>query len=415
MFFKSPLISVFILMLLVPNAAIADIQKYMREYVHRVGGADSKASSRQISTQEIKVELLAELGTFINSRIEISQGNRTETEFKEEIIALTAGFVQVDILEEKFDGETYYMKAMLSADPEDVVIRINELSKSNKQSQQDKAALLQAYKDNKAIRVELSALQEELRIATAEGKETQNLEKRYLVGSEQLSIAALYEVGNDHYWGRKGKPQDYDLAAKRYSEAAEQGYANAQYNLGVMYQRGDGVSQDNFQAVAWFRKAAAQNLPQAQYNLGVMYRKGSGVTKDNLQAIDWYRKATQQGHAAAQYNLGLMYLNGLGVTKDNSEAVAWFRKAAEQDLGQAQFNLGLMYIKGLGVNRDGNQTIYWWKKSAEQGFDEAQYKVGLMYQKGLGVAKNPNQALTWLGKAATQGHVEAKHALSNMR
>jgi TPR repeat protein len=50
----------------------------------------------------------------------------------------------------------------------------------------------------------------------------------------------------------------------------------------------------------------------AQFNLGLMYYNGQGVTQDYSQAADWYRKAAAQGNAAAQYNLGLMYYNGQG-------------------------------------------------------------------------------------------------------
>ena len=63
----------------------------------------------------------------------------------------------------------------------------------------------------------------------------------------------------------------------RYREAAKQGCAAAQYNLGVMYKNGRGVKQDDAQAVAWFRKAAEQGNTDAQKELGRMYATGRGV------------------------------------------------------------------------------------------------------------------------------------------
>ena len=68
----------------------------------------------------------------------------------------------------------------------------------------------------------------------------------------------------------------------------------------------------------------------AQYNLGVMYDTGEGVPKDYAEAAKWYRKAAEQGHAVAQFNLGVMYADGEGVSKNDAEAVKWFRQAAEQ-------------------------------------------------------------------------------------
>ena len=64
---------------------------------------------------------------------------------------------------------------------------------------------------------------------------------------------------------------NYSEAFKFCSVAAEQGHAEAQFNLGVMYDIGQGVKQDYFKAVEWYQKAAEQGLAYAQYNLGVMY------------------------------------------------------------------------------------------------------------------------------------------------
>ena len=77
-----------------------------------------------------------------------------------------------------------------------------------------------------------------------------------------------------------------------------------------------------------------------------MYVEGQGVRQDDAQAVQWYRKAAEQGDAKAQSNLGLMYYNGQGVRQDYIQAVQWYRKAAEQGLADAQYNLGVAYVKG---------------------------------------------------------------------
>ena len=79
---------------------------------------------------------------------------------------------------------------------------------------------------------------------------------------------------------------------------------------------------------------------QAQYNLGLMYDNGQGVPQDYKQAVKWYTKAAEQGDANAQYSLGYMYANGQGVPQDYKQAVMWFTKAAEQGDADAQYNLG---------------------------------------------------------------------------
>ena len=93
-------------------------------------------------------------------------------------------------------------------------------------------------------------------------------------------------------------------------EAATQGDALAQYNLGLMYANGQGVAQSYAKAFEWYSKAANQGLAPAQYNLGVMYANGQGVAQSYAKAFEWYSKAAAQGNASGQHNLGGMYYGG---------------------------------------------------------------------------------------------------------
>ena len=129
---------------------------------------------------------------------------------------------------------------------------------------------------------------------------------------------------------------DYATALREWKPLAQQGYASAQYNLGLMYKYGRRCSQDDKTAVKWYRLAAEQGYADAQYNLGLMYRKGRGVPQDDKTAVKWYRLAAEQGNADAQYNLGLMYDEGRGVPQDYKTAVKWYRLAAEQGDADAQ-------------------------------------------------------------------------------
>ncbi|MDA9976306.1 sel1 repeat family protein [Alphaproteobacteria bacterium] len=107
------------------------------------------------------------------------------------------------------------------------------------------------------------------------------------------------------------------------------------------YQKGRAADQagDFTEAAKWYRKAAEQGVAQAQNRLGVMYARGQGVTQDIDEALKWYRKAAEQGYAGTLYKLGLMYRDGHRVTQDYVEAVKWFRKLAEQGKAGWQENL----------------------------------------------------------------------------
>ena len=110
--------------------------------------------------------------------------------------------------------------------------------------------------------------------------------------------------------------KDYALAERLLRPLAEQGDAQAQRNLGVMYANGRGVPQNDQEAVTWYRKAAEQGDAQAQSYL------------DDREKLKSYRKATEQGKVDARYNLGAAYAYGLGVPQDSIRALMWLNIAA---------------------------------------------------------------------------------------
>jgi len=95
---------------------------------------------------------------------------------------------------------------------------------------------------------------------------------------------------------------------------------------------------------------AEQGVADAQHNLGLMYGNGQGVAQDYKTAVKWYTLAAKQGDADSQYNLGVIYANGIGVAQDFKTAVKWYTLAAEQELADAQYNLGQLYLEGQGVD-----------------------------------------------------------------
>jgi TPR repeat protein len=84
---------------------------------------------------------------------------------------------------------------------------------------------------------------------------------------------------------------DYAHALRLWRPLADQGNATAQYNLGLLYERGLGVTQDFAEAGLWFRKAADQGFAKAQFALGNMYTLGLGVPQDSVHALKWFNLA----------------------------------------------------------------------------------------------------------------------------
>jgi hypothetical protein len=87
-----------------------------------------------------------------------------------------------------------------------------------------------------------------------------------------------------------------------YLSKANQGDADAQFNLALLYLHGRGTPQDMKQAVYWLTKAAEQGFVNAKYSLGQMYKSGHEVPQDYIQAVYWYTKAAEQDHFFAKKN-----------------------------------------------------------------------------------------------------------------
>lgn len=145
------------------------------------------------------------------------------------------------------------------------------------------------------------------------------------------------------------------LAAASAYPASAQGFREGL----AAYDRGDYTT-----AYRVFLSLAQQGRADAQFELGFMYDYGEGIVGDKAEAAKWYRHAAEQGHGLAQLRLGYLYEFGRGVPQDYAKAVKWQRGAAEQGLGAAQFNLGSMYEKGVGVPPNLERAYIWFSIAA---------------------------------------------------
>ena len=155
------------------------------------------------------------------------------------------------------------------------------------------------------------------------------------------SATLILVVGLPTHYCNAQVPDKSPVPALRFEEVkgkAERGDADAQYNLGLAYDTGAGVTKNVAEAARWFGRAADLGYAPAQYNLGFHYSLGSGVAQDDVAAVKWFRKAADQGYMRAQSKLALAYTNGTGVAKDEAEAAKWRQKAADQRTAQVQYD-----------------------------------------------------------------------------
>ncbi len=228
--------------------------------------------------------------------------------------------------------------------------------------------------------------------------------------AEQGEAQAQYDLAV-HYANRRAGQLAADEAVHWLHQAAEQGHAEAQSDLGLLYHRGLGVPRDPAEAAKWMRRAAEQGHAVSQADLGQLYYFGAGVPRDLAKAAEWYRKAADQGVAGAQFNLAALYATGEGVPKDAVEAVTWYREAAGLGLAEAQYALALALLRGEGVRKNLPAAVRWARGAALQGHAVAQFLLARQYEMGLGTNRDMGRAVRWYLFSADQGLVDAQRSL----
>lgn len=229
--------------------------------------------------------------------------------------------------------------------------------------------------------------------------------------SQEQRAVALYQEAAEEL------KQDTDEARKKafavLTQAAELGYAEAQYSLGGCYREGVGTEVDMAKAAACFEKAAEQNHRRAQREIAFLYHQGIGVERDLGKAERYYRAAAE----AAEPDVESMVLLGLVLAEDEQrmeEAVACFRKASELGNPYAQAVLGVLTLQGRGgIPADPTAAYKLFSSAAQQGISDALCNQGYCLQKGIGTARDEAQAVVCYSKAVEKtGHSQAKYNLS---
>jgi TPR repeat protein len=212
----------------------------------------------------------------------------------------------------------------------------------------------------------------------------------------QTTLASCYDLG----WHVQ---PDGKESIRLLTEAAEQGYTPAQYEVGRIYLYGRGVPIDYAKALLWEQKAAEKGDPRAQRDLAFMYERGFGVPADPTLAAKWNRKAAGQGNPEAQAHLARALDEGAGVGKNPGEAHQLYTKAAKQEQPAAQLELA----RKLAQKSDCAGAIHWYKEAAAHGQTAAMYELGKLYLTGRCGGRRIH-AFTWFSIGGRFGSEESK-------
>lgn len=203
--------------------------------------------------------------------------------------------------------------------------------------------------------------------------------------------------------------ENYAQALAAYQRAADKGNVIAAYNLGLIYERGEGCPVDLEKAQALYIQAAGKGYTQAMVQLAGIYLVAEGKLNDVDEAVNWYKKAAEKGSRDAMYQLGLMSETGVGVRLDYTGAMHYYEQSAERGDVKATLALARLYQYGIGVTQDMQKAAQLYTMLSQQGNPYAQYQLALFCFKGIQC--QPDQAKQWLAKAQSNGSFEAARTL----
>jgi tetratricopeptide (TPR) repeat protein len=337
----------FLLLFFLPNPAASESKTFIKEYTYQASEADSKISSRAIALEQVKRLLLEELGTYIESHTEVTNFQLT----KDQITALTAGIVQTQILNEKWDGERYWIKAKIDADPDKVERDLDALRRDREKSKE----LEDAKKKAETALKEVERLRKELDLSK---KDQANIAK-YDKAIKELSATDWYRKGLS--FARSG---NYDETIAATTKAIQ---LNPQYLLAYVTRSFAYIRSGKYHPAIADCSRAIELDPkntQAYVNRGIAYAKLGDykqVLADSNRAIELDPKISM-----AYVNRGMAY----GKLGDHKQALADSNRAIELDPqnAQAYVNRGMAYSK---LKYD-DQAISNYKSAARLGNKQAQ-------------------------------------------
>lgn len=165
-------------------------------------------------------------------------------------------------------------------------------------------------------------------------------------------------------------------------------FMRSQTSMGMVHLQGRaGHGKDEVEAARLFTAAAEQGYARAQYNLGLLYDKGMGVERNPNTASMWYRKAAEQGHAASQHNLALRYMQGLRTEwspQDDKEALKLFKLGSSQMYSPSLTCLAICFENGVGMkDPDLEKAIELCHQAIDEGYFKAKPHLQRMRNKKM--------------------------------
>lgn len=234
----------------------------------------------------------------------------------------------------------------------------------------------------------------------------------YRKAAEMGNTDAQCFLGDCYCDGKNGLPKNKKEAYRWYHEAAEQGDAEGQYQVGQMYEYGVAVKKSMKEAARWYRRAASKKHTRATCQLGYCYFYGEGLRMNDKWALRCFRKAVIEGDKEAMYMIGEHYFYGYAVEDDYSEAFNWYKKSAAKNYIPAIYRMGYCFYHGMGVEMDMVKAFSYFQQAAEADYAKAICMIGEYYYYGIVVERDQDKAIEYYMKSCELGY---RHAFERVR
>ena len=227
------------------------------------------------------------------------------------------------------------------------------------------------------------------------------------------------------YWTGFGVERDPALAAAYLHFASEAGNVGAQLAMGYRHLLGVGAPKQCFKALLYYRPVAEKVVAQAQATKGASGTlEKVRLTVDNPRGtmkrgadddvLQYYEQSAAKGSVDAQLTLGHLHYHGARAAGGRGRGVRVLLEGRERRRAATFAHLGNMYAQGVGTDQDNATALEYFRRGAARDHPPSQNGLGFMYMHGHGVARDFKKALEYFKTAAERGNAEAQFNLGAM-
>lgn len=211
-----------------------------------------------------------------------------------------------------------------------------------------------------------------------------------------------------------GVPRDLWRASELYRMGCDGGVGWACTNLGVNYERGQGIKKDEPKAVALYQRGCDLGSHTSCTNLGSLLASGTGVERDEKRARELYTQACAAGNGRACSLLAIANRDGRGGPQDDAQALHFAQRGCELGSGPACTNTGWFYEQGRGADKDDERATDFYRLACQADAPIGCSNLGLNLENGRGTAPDPAQAAHYYQKACAGGFRRACYSLARL-